>query len=207
MVQITETPIGHPAGTDRAAEQKRRILGAASRVFRAKGLHATGMRDIASELQMHVGNLYYYFRNKGELLAFCQEEALSGLLDAAKSVETIDLPVFEKLRRLIITHVERVNELTPGSLAHLEIEALEDPWRHRLQTRRDEYECAYRQLIEEGVSTGVFRDLDARVATMAILGALNWTVKWFRPDGGKTATQIGREFADLLVGGLMAEEA
>ena len=40
---------------------------------------------------------------------------------------------------------------------------------------------------------------------MAILGAVNWTVKWFRPEGGKTAAQIGREFADLLVGGLTAE--
>ena len=38
-----------------------------------------------------------------------------------------------------------------------------------------------------------------------ILGAVNWTVKWFRPDGRKSAREIGREQAELLVRGVLAD--
>src|SRR5262245_52472340 len=71
---------------DRTREKKRAILEAAARVFRRRGLAATGMRDIAAELGMAVGNLYYYFRDREELIAFVQEEALDGLLDLAERV-------------------------------------------------------------------------------------------------------------------------
>ncbi|MCP4201047.1 MAG: TetR/AcrR family transcriptional regulator [bacterium] len=189
--------------TLRAADRKREILAAASTVFRSKGLHATGMRDIASELGMHVGNLYYYFKNKEELLAFCQEDALAGLRTLVKKTRTLDVGADQRLRHLIVGHVELLNETTPGSLAHLEVEALSEEWHGRIVELRDDYEHAIRQIIDEGVASGVFRDVDSDSATLAILGALNWTVKWFRRDGKKSAAEIGSEFADLLVGGLM----
>jgi hypothetical protein len=71
--------------------------------------------------------------------------------------------------------------------------------------RRDQYERAFRDLLEEGIAAGVFRPVDPKVSALAILGAVNWTVKWFRPDGGKTAREIGREQAELLVRGVLAE--
>jgi TetR/AcrR family transcriptional regulator, cholesterol catabolism regulator len=197
MVQIA-------ADSGKVLEKKRGILDAASRVFRRKGLHATGMRDIAAELGMAVGNLYYYFKDKEELLAFVQEDALAGLLDLAAQVRETDLPADARLARLIEEHVVRLNEGTPGSLAHLEVEALGEPWRREVLERRDQYERAFREIIEEGMAAGVFRPADPKVSALAILGAVNWTVKWFRPDGGKSAREIGREHAELLVRGLLA---
>ncbi|HEX6901005.1 MAG TPA: TetR/AcrR family transcriptional regulator [Thermoanaerobaculia bacterium] len=197
MVQIA-------ADSGKVLEKKRGILDAASRVFRRKGLHATGMRDIAAELGMAVGNLYYYFKDKEELLAFVQEDALAGLLDLAAQVRETDLSADARLARLIEEHVVRLNEGTPGSLAHLEVEALGEPWRREVLERRDRYELAFREIIEEGIAAGVFRPADPKVNALAILGAVNWTVKWFRPDGGKSAREIGRECAELLVRGLLA---
>ena len=46
----------------------------------------------------------------------------------------------------------------------------------------------------------------AKVAALALLGSVNWTVKWFRPGGGKSAREIGREIAGLMIQGLMAPE-
>jgi AcrR family transcriptional regulator len=199
MVQII---IENSSETLRAADRKREILAAASRVFRRKGLHATGMRDIASELDMHVGNLYYYFKNKEELLAFCQEDALAGLRALIEEVRAGDFRADRRLRHLIIGHVELLNETTPGSLAHLEVEALSKDWQPKIVKLRNDYEHALRRIIAEGIESGVFRAVDPGTAALAILGALNWTVKWFRHEGDKSAAQIGSEFADLLVGGL-----
>ena len=173
-------------------------------VFRRHGLHRAGMRDIAAELGMHVGNLYYYFENKGELLAYCQEETLSELLSLAQEVAALDAPADEKLRRLICGHVVRLNETIPGSLAHLEIEAVDDERRAGIVTKRDAYERVWRRLIRQGIADGTLAAVDAKVAAMSLLGAANWTVKWFQSDGRQTATEIGEEFASLLIDGLAA---
>lgn len=196
MVQIS---------SDHGVARKREILEAASRVFRAKGLHAAGMRDIAAELGMAVGNLYYYFRDKEELLAFVQESALARLLDMAARVRELDLPIDQKLQLLLEEHVVRLNdpeEGTPGSLAHLEVEALGEERRTAVLARRDEYEQIVRSLIEEGMARGMFRPADPKVASLALLGSVNWTVKWFRPAGGKSAREIGRQIAEIMVRGL-----
>ncbi len=193
-----------PRVQQKVLEKKREILDAASRVFRRRGLQSTGMRDIAAELGMAVGNLYYYFKDKEELLAFVQEGTLEGLLDLAVQVRKNRLPADARLALLIEGHVVLLNEGIPGSLAHLEVEALREPWRRKVQDQRDAYERTFREILEEGMAAGVFRQTDPKVTAMAILGALNWTVKWFRPDGGKTALEIGRECAELLVRGVMA---
>jgi AcrR family transcriptional regulator len=188
-----------------AAEARRReILGAASRLFRERGLHEAGMREIAAALGMTAGNLYYYFGSKQELLAYCQESALAALLGLA--AETCALPerADARLFRLLAGHVHVLNASQPGSLAHLEIEALPAPARSRLLAQRRRYERAYRELIEAGIATGVFRAADPRLATLALLGAVNWTVKWFDSGGRKSAEAVGDEFAELLVRGLLA---
>jgi AcrR family transcriptional regulator len=205
MVQIRAEP--GPRGWEKVRGKKREILLAASRVFRVRGLHATGMRDIAAELGMAVGNLYYYFEDKEDLLAFVQESALSSLLDMAARVRALDLRPDQKVWLLLQEHVVRLNdpeEGTPGSLAHLEVEALGEIRRTAVLAQRDEYERILRRLIEEGMDRQVFRQVDAKVAALALLGAVNWTVKWFRPEGGKSARQIGREAAETLVRGLLA---
>src|SRR3954447_1317920 len=203
MVQISAAR--RPEPRDKILEKKREILEAASRVFRRRGVQATGMRDIAAELGMAVGNLYYYFKDKEELLAFVQEDALAGLLEIAARVRETGLRADARLFRMIEEHVVRLNEGTPGSLAHLEVEALGETWRREVQERRDEYERSFRDTIQEGIAAGVFRPVDPKVSALAILGAVNWTVKWFRPDGRKSAREIGREQAELLVRGVLAE--
>jgi TetR/AcrR family transcriptional regulator, cholesterol catabolism regulator len=202
MVQLRDT-----LREERVSEKKREILEAASRVFRRKGLHAAGMRDIAAELEMAVGNLYYYFRDKEDLLAFIQQTTLTGLQSLAARVEALELRADEKLWLLVAGHIHLLNEVIPGSLAHLEVEALGEERRRPIQEGRDDYERNFRRLIHEGMSTGIFRPSDPKVAELAILGAANWSVKWFRPDGGKTAREIGRDMADLLVRGLLAPGA
>jgi AcrR family transcriptional regulator len=201
---VQSLPRDSSAAGPRAQHKQLEILAAASRVFRRQGLHATGMREIAAESGMHVGNLYYYFRNKQELLAFCQKQTLSGLLELAETIRRQPSAADAKLYRLVVGHVVRLNEEMPGSLAHLEVEALEGRWRDEILRQRDRYESAICAFIEEGIETGLFRQVDPGVTAKAILGALNWTVKWFQTEGAKTSGEIGAEFAELLVRGLLA---
>jgi AcrR family transcriptional regulator len=197
MVQTAPLPRPEAAGA-----RRREILAAASTLFRRQGLAATGMRDIAAELGMTAGNLYYYFRGKEELLAFCQETTLDELLAEAERIAAFDLPAAGKLRRLVVAHVVTLNETYPGSLAHLEIETLGGERRAPLERKRKRYERVLAALVEGGIAAGELAPRDPRLAVLALLGALNWTVKWYSPRGAKRAAEVGEAFADLFLDGL-----
>jgi len=185
-----------------ADARRREILEAASRVFRRQGFAATGMREIAAELGCTAGNLYYYFASKEELLAFCQETTLDELLAESQRILAEPGTAVESLRRIFVAHVRCLNETYPGSLAHLEIEALAPRRRNPLLEKRKSYERLLARLVSAGVASGEIDVADPSLATLALLGALNWTVKWFSPSGGKSATEVGERFADLFLDGL-----
>jgi hypothetical protein len=63
-----------------------------------------------------------------------------------------------------------------------------------------------RAVINEGVKAGEFRNVDSKLASFAILGAINWISKWYRPDGAFKAADIGRMYSDLFVKGLSKGE-
>ena len=63
-------------GTDRRIE----ILKSAAAAFRRRGYHGASVDEIASALEMTKGNLYYYFRNKEEILFACHDYSLDVLL-------------------------------------------------------------------------------------------------------------------------------
>jgi len=211
MVQSTSRLVQEPPETEsrsqspRVLAKKRAILRAAAEVFRRQGLHATGMRDIAGSAGMAVGNLYYYFADKQALLAFCQEDALAGLLDLAARVRGEALPADQRLWLLVVGHMLRLHEATPGAIAHLDVDGLAPTARAEVLAERDAYEETFREIVRQGAEEGLFRRVDPKLAALTLLGALNWTAQWYRPGGGKSARELGEEMADLLVRGLLAE--
>ena len=169
-------------------------------------IHDVGMRDVAAELGMSAGNLYYYFAGKQDLLAFCQEETLRALLAHARRILRRDISAAGALEAIVAAHVELLNETLPGSLAHLEVEALAEQDRRRILRQRRSYEQLLRRLIADGQKQGAFRpEVDPTIAVFGILGAVNWTVKWFRPGGRLPARIIGEQIAQILIGGLQSE--
>ena len=90
-----------------------------------------------------------------------------------------------------------------GSVAHLEVDGLPATLRRRLLAKRDRYERGIRRLVAAGTTSGEFvAECDPKLATLVILGSLNWTARWFRPEGDQSAREIAEAFADYLIRGL-----
>ena len=99
-------------------------------------------------------------------------------------------------------HIRTILEELPGSTAHTDFRSLPPALLRKLIKKRDRYEEAYRLVIERGIKQGMFRKCNVKTAAWAILGALNWSVQWFSPEGEITVDQLGQEFADLFVNAL-----
>ncbi len=181
------------------------ILRAAGRAFRSRGLAETGMRDIAAAVDLSPANLYNYFKGKHELVFFCQDSALDRMLDALGKIRVKRVSAAEKLSLAIGSHLHCVLDEVEGSAAHLFTADMPPKLQRRLVTKRDRYEEGVRQLIAAGIRSGEFIACDPALAARAILGALNWSVGWFSPEGKLTAAEIGEEFAFVLIRGLLAK--
>jgi AcrR family transcriptional regulator len=163
------------------------------------------MRDIAEAADLSSGNLYNYFRGKDQILYFCQDNSLDRLLAALAKARRLRTGAAEKLRLVIVSHLRCVLDEVEGSAAHFLTSALPRSLQRRLVAKRDRYEAGVRQIIAAGSRSGEFVSCDPALAARAILGALNWSVVWFRSEGPLNAAEVAEGFADYLVRGLLAK--
>jgi TetR/AcrR family transcriptional regulator len=190
----------------RARRQKRRdeILRAALSAFREHGFHTTSLEDIAGRLGMRKTALYYYFPDKDALLYECHRESLAELERMMEESAACCDGAVARLRYLIREHVRVMTETLEGSPLAFEVPALTPGRRAEIIAGRDRYERLLRELVSAGTAAGELRSVDAQVAVFAILGAINWIARWYRPGGRLQPAELGDHFADYLLGGLLA---
>jgi AcrR family transcriptional regulator len=187
----------------RAGARRLEILDGALVALRDQGLRRAGMRDIARAAGLSTGNLYYYFRNKQELVYACQDRALDQLLEVlAQSKDRPDAA--ERLGALIDGHLHVV--MAGGASLHLDLDDLPKPLFKKIVQKRDRYERGVRDLITLGQREGAVRPGEAKLQAFALLGALNWVARWYRPGEGDQQ-EIIYSFRDQLLGGLLWQRA
>ena len=175
------------------------ILRAAGRIFRERGFAETAMRDIAAGADLSVANLYHHFSGKDEILFFCQDRSLDLMLAAVAEARRLPGGPAMRLRHVLRAHAEAVLDEVEGAVAHIATDALSDPLRQRIVAKRDRYEHALRDLVGACL---VDANGDVPVVTRAMLGALNWTATWFRPDGERSAAAVADTIANYLMAGM-----
>jgi len=183
----------------RADVRRTEILEGALTAMRDHGLHRAGMRDIARAAGLSTGNLYYYFRNKQELVYACQDRALDGLLEVLASAQ--DRPdTAERLGALVEGHLHVV--MAGGASLHLDLDDLPRPLFKKIVQKRDKYERGVRDLIAAGQREGAVRAGAPKLQAFALLGALNWVARWYRPGEGDR-DEIMHSFRDQMLRGLL----
>jgi len=181
------------------------ILRAAGREFRVRGFAETGMRDIAKAASLSPANLYNYFKGKHEILFFCQDSSLDRMIAALDKAQRMKTSAAAKLRLVIVSHLRCLLDEVEGSAAHLLTTALVPRQQRYLVAKRDRYELGLRKLVAAGMRSGEFVSGDAALAARAMLGALNWSVQWFSPEGPLSVAEIAEALADYLIHGLLAK--
>jgi AcrR family transcriptional regulator len=191
-----------PRNADTTAATRIDILKSAARAFRRLGYHGATVENIATALRMKKGNLYYYFKNKEEILFACHQYSLDCLLKLLDEVERSGAAPAQKLRALIVASVHTILDELHGTALILELEALSPAHLKTVITRRDRFDRGVRQVLEAGIADGSFAPDDVKLRTFALMGAVNWIPRWFNPAGPATSSEIADSFADYLLAGL-----
>ena len=188
--------------TVRRRKRSEEILESAVAAFGRHGYYGTSMRQIADTITRTKGSLYYYFGSKADILFAAHDRALDHMLAVLERVEAAGGDPESQLREIVVEHTRAMVDGFHGTALALELDALPPERRRRLVAKRDRYERGLRGILEQGVRAGVFRPFDARLAGFTLLGAINWTARWYRPEGDVAPEKLGQLYADLFLDGL-----
>lgn len=190
------------------AEKRERLLGAAVRVFAAKGYHACRVGDIAEEAGVAYGLLYHYFPSKEAVLETIFRDTWTQMLDRIREVETSGEPAGEQLRR-VAALVLRTWKRDPDLVRVLVREVTRSP---QLQNEIDEIGLALdalERIIAAGQEEGELRrEIDPRLGALIFYGAMeemltSWVMGGL-PDGDEGVSRAEQAVVDVLCNGIAA---
>jgi AcrR family transcriptional regulator len=180
------------------------ILDAAAQVISKKGFHAASMSDIASAVNLQKASLYHHVSSKQEILLALLDRAVDMLTERIAPLATRSAPADEKLRGMIHAYLKLMAEnVDVASVLLFEHRSL-DPKQHtRHIPNRDRFEALWRDVLTDGVKSGVFACPNPALTVRGLMGILNWTLTWYRPKGELSIEQIADQYVDLLYHGLL----
>ena len=181
--------------------QKGRMLRAAARCFNEKGYSGTSLKDVARILGLTDAALYYYVRNKEELVYLCYLRAGDVGREALDRAIAEGRDGLDTVRLYLRYHLE-VMTGDRGPIAIMsEIPSLETEHREEILEISRTHSARFEAVLERGIADGSIAPCDVRMTGNAIMGALNWVPKWFHGDAA-VAAQVVSEFPQILSAGL-----
>ena len=180
------------------------ILEAAAQVFRKKGFHGASMADIADAVNLRKASLYHHVSSKQEILLSILDRALELLLERISAITVQNIPSDKKLQLMMREYMKiLVENQDLAAVLLFEHRSLERKQHARHVPNRDKFESLWKDVLSDGVKAKLFKCEDPALATRALLGIMNWTLTWYRPDGALPVEQIADQYSNLLLNGLL----
>jgi AcrR family transcriptional regulator len=188
---------------DGLREQKRMaVLRTGARLFNEHGFDRTSLDDIASELNVSKRTLYYYVKNKDDILFECNRLALEFMQETLANSQNNDLPPLDRITMIMKSYMELLSNDFGACLVLSKDTILAEESQRILRDGRRKLDHAVRELLQKGMDDGSITPCDPRTAAAALFGAFNWVPHW-RLNGNKESNaKIGADFIDIFLNGL-----
>lgn len=196
--------------TDRKKSRQEEVYATAAKLFATRGYHATRMQDIADELRMLKGSLYYYFDSKEDLIVKITSGRIEELYAAIQAIVNTGYPPTQKLTLAIDEHLRffQDNVHIYTIFVREQLANINDGTANSADLMNKKYQNLFRQILQEGIDAGEFAaDLDTQIVMRAILGMCNYTWSWYDPDGRIPVRELARMFTQMVLGGIMISES
>ena len=188
--------------------QRAAILDHAAEAFAERGYAACSMSDIAARSGASKARLYHYYESKEAMLFDLLDRHTQRLIDIALEVrdraKRSKLPPKEELRAMIDAFLDAYQSSRTRHIALLnDVKFLGQKQQDKILARERAVVDAYTEALKRAFPKRV-QAANARAVTMMLMGAMNWTFTWLKPDGAMSYADYARQVADTLFDGLDA---
>ncbi len=187
-----------------AAYEARRmdILRRVALVFAECGYHQTSVSTLADRLGVSKPVLYYYAKNKDDLLFQCVLVGRDALSEAMERTKRTRISGIGKVRHFFNTYAEIMCGDFGRCIALIDRRSLSPKAQGNDAAARRAIEEAVCQMIREGQADGSIGPCDPVLAARAMFGAFNGIPRWFHSDGSLDAKDVAEAYLDLIITGL-----
>ncbi len=199
--------------TDATGESPRRVKWQARReaiidisapVFARRGYHATGIMELCAANDLGKGALYHYIGSKEELLAAIHDRVMDEVMLGADRVSEAGGSPSSQLANLGEELLDVIHRYPDHVWVFLhEFPALTGERAAKFRERRRKYEQRVEAVLQAGVDSGEFRELEPRLTAMAWLGMHNYTYLWLKAGGRLSARDVAKPFAEIFMQGIV----
>ena len=194
--------------TTKSRRRREDILKKATELFDRQGYANTSLDDIARAVGIAREGIYYYFKNRAEiLLHIIEPRSLALIQGLRKIVAAADRGFADKLHDAIRNHLEQFDLHCLEMTVSLRDGHMEDARSVRAVMARiwKEYEALWTRLVAEGQRAGEFRAVgDPKMLAFGILGMCNWLARWYDPKKGVPIGELVESYSSLVGRGLVA---
>jgi AcrR family transcriptional regulator len=197
------SPPTRPALRARYEARRREVVGAAAALFAERGYDGASISELTAATGLAAGGLYHYIEGKDDLLIAICDELLEPLLARAREIVGAEAPPVEQLRQLVEAWVAHVVAHRHHMLVFTqERQAIERQprWRH-VRSQRRAFEKILDDVLARGEADGSMTFADRRLSLLALLGMVNYTPQWVRPNGRLSAAEIAGGYCAMVLGG------
>ncbi|MFF0558219.1 TetR/AcrR family transcriptional regulator [Streptomyces sp. NPDC004266] len=191
---------GRPPATANGRTVPERLPDAAREVFAEKGFDGTSVQDVVRATEVTKGAVYRCFPSKDDLLHEICLRVLRMQNERLDAVVTTDLPVAERVHAAVVDVVGTTLEnLRSTTIFFRPLHRLAEENQRQVRRERGPYRETFRALVVGGQREGVFRDdVGAEPAVDYCFGSVRHLPMGWRSEGGASADEVARAFADLF---------
>jgi TetR/AcrR family transcriptional regulator, cholesterol catabolism regulator len=196
---------------DKALPSRRdELLDLAASMFAERGLRATTVRDIADSAGILSGSLYHHFKSKEQMVEEVLRDFLDWLFTRYQEIVEGTADPLERVRGLFMCSFDAIEH------RHAQVVIYQDeakrlsalPQFEFVDARNREQRRMWVEVLKQGVAEGCFRpDLDVDLVYRFIRDTTWVSVRWYQPGGPLTAEQVGRQYLDIVLGGITVADA
>jgi AcrR family transcriptional regulator len=181
--------------------KKEQILASAIKIINQRGYSGATMEEIAAELYMTKGSLYYYFKNKSDLMYQCHNFVLSQAIEDHEEILQHKEDTAESmLRKMIAIHISyAVDEKEVFNMIMEPKRFFNKEQLDLVLKLRKKYEKLFDDVISLGLERGEFQHQEPKIVRMIILGAMNWIQQWYKANGRLSKEQLIDVYSENLL--------
>jgi AcrR family transcriptional regulator len=179
------------------------IIDTSASVFARGGYHATGIMELCAANGLGKGALYHYIGSKEELLAAIHDRVMDEVMLGADRVASAGGTPSQQLAMLGDELLDVIHRYPDHVWVFLhEFPALTGERAEQFRQRRRVYERRVEAVLQAGVDSGEFRQVQPRLTALAWLGMHNYTYLWLKAGGPLSARDVAKPFADIFMQGI-----